>query len=443
VIERLATEVLNDPVKLTQGQIGQVNENVTQTFKILGQDQKLQWLLNNIVQLNSVGSLLVFVTRKADCVTVHEELKKSGYKTGVIHGDMHQAERNDVIKAFKKQQLATLIATDVAARGLDISHIKTVINYDPARNYDTHVHRVGRTARAGNTGTAISLLTPQDSEYAGIVLRSIETTKQPVADEMLRLAMKDSSFRMTRGKDGKNIGYSDNDRGGFGSGKANNFVAEFVEYRSPAGSARNPYLNPPPPPKDPTVAVPLANRPTPMAPGAGNPVQMAATQPAGVLQGKGSSVMSDRAVAMRKAMSSRFGRSFVAGKADEKPKIEYTDPNVRPTLDQLFQEHTTGVPAIPSFPNPHYQMPTSAPTPSAPVYNDSAQFHGQKGERRPSKEEERDRDRDRNRDRERERKDRDRDTDRYERRRDDRDRDRDRDRHRDRDRDSHRRSRWN
>jgi len=269
--------------------------------------------------------------------------------------------------------------------------------------------------------------------------------------------MKDSSFRMTRGKDGKNIGYSDNDRGGFGSGKANNFVAEFVEYRSPAGSARNPYLNPPPPPKDPTVAVPLgrelenlyfkrvflANRPTPMAPGAGNPVQMAATQPAGVLQGKGSSVMSDRAVAMRKAMSSRFGRSFVAGKADEKPKIEYTDPNVRPTLDQLFQEHTTGVPAIPSFPNPHYQMPTSAPTPSAPVYNDSAQFHGQKGERRPSKEEERDRDRDRNRDRERERKDRDRDTDRYERRRDDRDRDRDRDRHRDRDRDSHRRSRWN
>lgn len=74
---------------------------------------------------------------------------------------------------------------------------------------------------------------------------------------MLRLAMKDSSFRMTRGKDGKNIGYSDNDRGGFGSGNANKFVPEFVEYKSPAGSAKNPYLHPSAPPKDPTiVAVP-------------------------------------------------------------------------------------------------------------------------------------------------------------------------------------------
>jgi ATP-dependent RNA helicase DDX42 len=110
VIERLANNILNDPVKLTQGQIGQVNENVTQTFKILGQggqtsliltnnnyiEQKLQWLLSNIVQLNSVGSLLVFVTRKADCVTVHEELKKSGFKTGVIHGDMHQVRLNSL-----------------------------------------------------------------------------------------------------------------------------------------------------------------------------------------------------------------------------------------------------------------------------------------------------------------------------------------------------------
>jgi hypothetical protein len=180
-----------------------------------------------------------------------------------------------------------------------------------------------------------------------------------------------------------------------------------------------------------------------MAAGAGNPVPSAVTQPAGVLQGKGSSVLSDRVVAMQKAMQSRFGRSFVAGKADEKPKIEYTDPNVRPTLDQLYQEHTTGIQAIPSFPNPHYQMPTNAPTPSAPVYNDSAQFHRQRGEQRPSREEERERDRDRHRDRDRDRRDRDRDSDRYERRRDDRDRERDRDRHRDRDRDRDRRSRWN
>lgn len=141
-------------------------------------EQKIHWLLNNMVKLTAKGSLLVFVTRKADSVGVHEECKKHGFKTGLIHGDMHQAERNDVIAMFKQQKVNTLIATDVAARGLDISHIKTVINYDPARNADTHVHRVGRTARAGNKGDAISLLTPQDAEYAAIIVKSIETTKQ-------------------------------------------------------------------------------------------------------------------------------------------------------------------------------------------------------------------------------------------------------------------------
>ena len=69
---------------------------------------------------------------------------------------------------FKKRRVATLIATDVAARGLDISHIKTVINYDAARNYDTHIHRIGRTGRAGNKGDAITLLADNDFEYAAL-----------------------------------------------------------------------------------------------------------------------------------------------------------------------------------------------------------------------------------------------------------------------------------
>ena len=118
--------------------------------------------------MTSKGSLLVFVTRKSDSVLVYDECKKHGYKTKVIHGDMHQAERNDVITDFKKQRVSTLIATDVAARGLDISHIKTVVNYDAARNYDTHIHRIGRTGRAGNKGDAITLLNKEDYEYAAL-----------------------------------------------------------------------------------------------------------------------------------------------------------------------------------------------------------------------------------------------------------------------------------
>ena len=76
------------------------------------------------------------------------------------------------------------MATDVAARGLDISHIKTVVCFDIARNADTHVHRIGRTGRAGNKGDAISLLTPTDGEFAGIIVRSIETTKQVITQQI-------------------------------------------------------------------------------------------------------------------------------------------------------------------------------------------------------------------------------------------------------------------
>ena len=80
------------------------------------------------------------------------------------------------------------MATDVAARGLDISHIKTVVCFDIARNADTHVHRIGRTGRAGNKGDAISLLTPTDGEFAGIIVRSIETTKQVISQHGILLA---------------------------------------------------------------------------------------------------------------------------------------------------------------------------------------------------------------------------------------------------------------
>ena len=86
--------------------------------------------MRQMVPLTAKGSVLVFVTRKADSVNVHEECKKHGFRTGLIHGDMHQAERNDVIADFKKNKLSTMIATDVAARGLDISHIKTVVCFD-------------------------------------------------------------------------------------------------------------------------------------------------------------------------------------------------------------------------------------------------------------------------------------------------------------------------
>ncbi|RWS24842.1 ATP-dependent RNA helicase DDX42-like protein [Leptotrombidium deliense] len=100
-------------------------------------------------------------------------LKVRQYELLLIHGDMEQAERNKVITSFKRKEVAILVATDVAARGLDIPHVKTVVNYDIARDIDTHTHRIGRTGRAGENETAYTLVTDEDKEFAGHLARNL------------------------------------------------------------------------------------------------------------------------------------------------------------------------------------------------------------------------------------------------------------------------------
>jgi ATP-dependent RNA helicase DDX42 len=103
---------------------------------------------------------------------------------------MGQADRDEVITNFKKKSFPILVATDVAARGLDIPSIKTVVNYDVAKDIDTHVHRIGRTGRAGEKGAAHTLVMSKDVNMAGDLVRNLETADQVVPDELLQLAMK-------------------------------------------------------------------------------------------------------------------------------------------------------------------------------------------------------------------------------------------------------------
>lgn len=95
-------------------------------------------------------------------------------------GDMDQADRNKVITQFKRKEVPIMVATDVAARGLDIPHIRTVVNYDIARDIDTHTHRIGRTGRAGEKGTAYTLVVEKDKEFAGHLVRNLEGANQEV-----------------------------------------------------------------------------------------------------------------------------------------------------------------------------------------------------------------------------------------------------------------------
>lgn len=125
------------------------------------------------------------------------------YECALLHGDMDQADRNRVIMQFKRGDVQIMVATDVAARGLDISHIRTVVNFDIARDIDTHTHRIGRTGRAGEKGTAFTFVTPKDKEFAGHLVRNLEGANQEVPSDLMDLAMQSGWFRKSRFKQGK------------------------------------------------------------------------------------------------------------------------------------------------------------------------------------------------------------------------------------------------
>lgn len=200
-IEKLAKDALNDPIRISQGITGQANEDVTQHVLVLADQQaKRNWLFSHMIELLSAGSVLVFVTKKIDAEQVANDLKVKEFDCLLLHGDMEQAERNKVIMAFKKNDCSLLVATDVAARGLDIPHIRTVVNFDTARDIDTHTHRIGRTGRAGMHGNAYTLLTEKDKEFAGHIVRNLEAAHQDVPQEVLDLALQSSWFRKARYK---------------------------------------------------------------------------------------------------------------------------------------------------------------------------------------------------------------------------------------------------
>ncbi|CAF4931584.1 unnamed protein product [Pieris macdunnoughi] len=204
-VEKLARDALHDPVRVQHGAAGEACHLVTQHVRIFHRpEEKWPWLLQNLVEFLSAGSVLIFVTKKLDAEQTAANLGVQQYDALLLHGDMDQADRNKVITAFKRQEQNILVATDVAARGLDIPHIRTVINYTVARDIDTHTHRVGRTGRAGVRGDAYTLLAKQtDKEFAGHLLRNLEGAQQEVPEELTQLAMQSAWFRKSRFKKGK------------------------------------------------------------------------------------------------------------------------------------------------------------------------------------------------------------------------------------------------
>jgi len=191
-VEKLAREILTDPTRVTVGEVGMANEDITQVVYVIPSDtEKLPWLLEKLPEMIDQGDTLVFASKKATVDEIESQLAQRGFKVAALHGDKDQASRMDILQKFKSGVYHVLVATDVAARGLDIKSIKSVVNFDIAKDMDMHVHRIGRTGRAGDKdGVAYTLITQKEARFAGELVNSLVAAGQNVSVELMDLAMK-------------------------------------------------------------------------------------------------------------------------------------------------------------------------------------------------------------------------------------------------------------
>jgi len=181
-IKKLASSFLNDPVTIEVARSNATAERVTQTVYKVAEDDKRDAVLH-LIRGRDLKQILVFSNTKIGASRLARHLEQEGVKASAIHGDKTQNERMAALEAFKNGGVDVLVATDVAARGLDISDLPCVINYDLPYNAEDYVHRIGRTGRAGASGDAISLYSDKDARLLQDIEKLIRAKLAPAALE--------------------------------------------------------------------------------------------------------------------------------------------------------------------------------------------------------------------------------------------------------------------
>jgi len=167
-IKKLADKFLSSPKYIEVARPASANVNIEQ-FKVKVSSRNKRDTLVQLLRTDAVTSALIFANRKTTVRELNKSLKRMGFSTGEIHGDMDQSSRIAELDRFKGGEVNILVASDVAARGLDIKGVSHVFNYDTPWHPDDYVHRIGRTGRAGAKGRAFTLVTPEDAEAIGNV----------------------------------------------------------------------------------------------------------------------------------------------------------------------------------------------------------------------------------------------------------------------------------
>ncbi|HEX2255417.1 MAG TPA: DEAD/DEAH box helicase, partial [Afifellaceae bacterium] len=179
-IARLAAQFLRDPVRVEVSRPASTGENVTQT--LVPSDpkppDKRATLRRLLRQSDTLRNAIIFCNRKRDVATVARSLERHGFSAGALHGDMDQYARMRTLETFRDGTIKLLVASDVAARGLDIPDVSHIVNFDVPTHAEDYVHRIGRTARAGKTGEALTIVTPAERKYVAAIEKLIG---QPIA----------------------------------------------------------------------------------------------------------------------------------------------------------------------------------------------------------------------------------------------------------------------
>jgi ATP-dependent RNA helicase DeaD len=179
-IRKIAGKYLKNPIEVTIKVKTATADTIRQRFWIVKETNKLD-ALTRILETETYDGVIIFVRTKTETVELNEKLLARGYASAAINGDIAQKQREKTVEDLKKGKLDILIATDVAARGLDVERISLVINYDIPYDTESYIHRIGRTGRAGRKGEAILFVSPREQRMLGVIQK---VTNQKM-DELL------------------------------------------------------------------------------------------------------------------------------------------------------------------------------------------------------------------------------------------------------------------
>ncbi|OYQ34193.1 DNA helicase [Niveispirillum lacus] len=171
-IKRLADKFLTTPEEVTVSAPASTATTVAQHLLVVNEQDKRE-ALRRLIATDDVKNAFIFCNRKKDIAVVHGSLVKHGFNAGALHGDMVQSKRTETLEAFKAGSIDLLVCSDVAARGIDISDVSHVFNFDTPHHSEDYVHRIGRTGRAGKLGRAFTIATPEDGKLVQAIEKLI------------------------------------------------------------------------------------------------------------------------------------------------------------------------------------------------------------------------------------------------------------------------------